>query len=125
MKILIIEDDQFLVTLLGTKLEKEGFDVSIAMDGEEGFDKAKEEKPQFILLDLILPKLNGFSVLEKIRKDSDLKQTPVVLLTNLGEKSDVEKGINLGADGYLVKADYTPDEIIQKIKEVAEKKGSK
>ncbi len=114
--ILIIEDDKFLRQLIAQKLLKEGYDVSEAIDGEEGLKKVKEEKPDLVLLDLILPGIDGFEVLSQLGKDESLSQIPVIILSNLGQKEDVERGLNLGAIDYLIKAHFTPGEIIEKIK---------
>jgi len=115
-KILIIEDDKFLRELIVRKLNEEGFDVSEAVDGEEGIKKVKQEKPDLILLDLILPGMDGFEVLSQIKNDSGLSSIPVIILSNLGQKEDIEKGMRLGAVDYLVKAHFEPNEIIEKIK---------
>ncbi len=115
-KILIIEDDKFLRELIVQKLNKEGFNVSEAIDGEEGIKKTKEEKPDLVLLDLILPGIDGFEVLSQMKKDSSLSSIPVIILSNLGQKEDIEKGLKLGAVDYLIKAHFTPGEIIEKIK---------
>lgn len=117
-KILIIEDDKFLRELIAQKLLKESYDVIGAIDGEEGVKKAIEEKPDLVLLDLILPGIDGFEVLAKIKEDSVIGKTPVIILSNLGQKDDVERGMNLGASDYLIKAHFTPAEIIGKIKSV-------
>ena len=114
--ILIIEDDKFLRELVIQKLIKEGYETSEAVDGEEGIKKIKEEKPDLILLDLILPGIDGFEVLSKMREDPALAQIPVIILSNLGQKDDVEKGLKMGAVDYLIKAHFTPGEIIEKIK---------
>jgi len=116
--ILIIEDDKFLRELVIRKLIKEGYETSEAVDGEEGIKKIKEEKPDLILLDLILPGIDGFEVLSKMREDPALAQIPVIILSNLGQKDDVEKGLKMGAVDYLIKAHFTPGEIIEKIKVV-------
>jgi len=115
-KILIIEDDKFLRELIAQKLQKEGFLITEAIDGEEGLKKIKEEKSELILLDLILPGIDGFEVLEKIKSDDAISKIPVIILSNLGQKDDVEKGLKLGAIDYLIKAHFTPREIIEKIK---------
>ncbi|MBL7156316.1 MAG: response regulator [Candidatus Pacebacteria bacterium] len=117
-KILIIEDDQFLRQLIGEKLNKEGYNVSDAIDGEQGVKKIKIEKPDLILLDLLLPGIDGFEVLSQIKKDKGLNEIPVIILSNLGQKEDIDKGLNLGAVDYLIKAHFTPGEIIEKIKNV-------
>jgi len=115
-KILIIEDDRFLRELISKKLTKEGFEVSEAIDGEEGIKKIKSEKPDLILLDLILPGIDGFEVLSKMKDDPTVSSIPVIILSNLGQKEDVEKGLKLGAVDYLIKAHFTPGEIIEKIR---------
>ncbi len=114
-KILIIEDHSFLRELISQKLTQEGYKIIEGEDGEEGLKKAKEEKPDLILLDLILPVIDGFEVLKKI-KEENIK-IPVIILSNLGQKSEIDKGLNLGAQNFLIKANYTPDQIIKKIKE--------
>ncbi len=115
-KILIIEDDKFLRELIAQKLTKENFEASEAVDGEDGIKKIKSEEPDLILLDLILPGIDGFEVLSRMRGDPALAVIPVIILSNLGQKEDVEKGLKLGAVDYLIKAHFTPGEIIDKIK---------
>ncbi len=117
-KILIIEDDKFLRDLITQKLLKEDFDISQAVDGEEGIKKIKEEKPDLVLLDLILPGIDGFEVLTRMKSDQNLPLIPVIILSNLGQKEDIEKGMKLGATDYLIKAHFTPGEIIDKIKNI-------
>lgn len=117
-KILIIEDDKFLRELIGQKLLKEGYDIVEAVDGEKGIKSIKDEKPDLILLDLILPGMDGFEVLTKIKEDAGVAQIPVIILSNLGQKDDIEKGLKMGAVDYLIKAHFTPGEIIDKIKVV-------
>jgi DNA-binding response OmpR family regulator len=114
--ILIIEDDKFLRELIVQKLLKENYKTSEAVDGEEGIKKIKEEKPDLVLLDLILPGIDGFEVLSKMKEESTLSSIPVIILSNLGQKDDVERGLKLGAVDYLIKAHFTPGEIIEKIK---------
>ncbi|MDD3888148.1 MAG: response regulator [Patescibacteria group bacterium] len=121
-KILIVEDDQFLVKIYQTKLESEGFDIELALDGEEGIEKAGKFMPELILLDLILPKMNGFEVLKKLKTDEKTKNIPVIVLSNLGQESDVKQGMELGAVNYLIKSDHSINEIIDKIKKELEKK---
>ena len=116
-KILIVEDDKFLRDLLKAKLEKDSnFSVVSAIDGEEGIKKIEEEKPDIVLLDLILPNMDGFDVLENIKGNPNISKTKVIVLSNLGQEEDLEKAISLGAKDYLVKAHFTLDEIIVKIK---------
>jgi len=115
-KILIVEDDKFLRELITKKLDKEGYETSQAVDGEEGLEKVKKEKPALVLLDLILPGIDGFEVLSKIKEDPALSRIPVIILSNLGQKEDVERGLKLGAIDYLIKAHFTPGEIIEKVR---------
>jgi len=114
--ILIVEDDKFLRELISRKLREENFNIIEAVDGEEGIKKIKEEKPDLVLLDLILPGIDGFEVLLKMKEDVSVSQIPVIILSNLGQKDDVERGLNLGAVDYLIKAHFTPGEIIDKVK---------
>lgn len=114
--ILIIEDDEFLRGLINKKLTAEGFNMVSAIDGEDGLKKAKEEKIDLILLDLVLPNMDGFEVLSKIKQDQSTAKIPVVILSNLSQKEDIDKGIKLGAADYLVKAQFTPEEIVEKVK---------
>ncbi|MDD2913303.1 MAG: response regulator [Candidatus Pacebacteria bacterium] len=116
-KILIVEDDKFLRELISQKLSKEGYEIVEAADGEEGVKKAKEEKPSLVLLDLILPGIDGFDVLERLKEDSALEGIPVIIISNLGQREDIERGLKMGAVDFLVKAHHTPLEIIEKIKE--------
>ena len=115
-KILIIEDDKFLRELIAQKLVKEGYDIAEAVDGEKGIKAVGEEKPDLVLLDLVLPGIDGFEVLARIKGDSEIAQTPVIILSNLGQKDDIEKGLKMGAVDYLIKAHFTPAEIIEKIR---------
>lgn len=117
-KILIVEDDTFLAGIYASKFEKEGFDVLLGIDGEAGLKLARKELPTIILLDILLPKLDGFEVLEKLKADEATKKIPVVLLTNLGQKEDVDKGLKLGAVDYLIKAHFMPAETVEKVKKV-------
>ena len=116
--ILIVEDDKFLRELLVRKLKIAGFRISTAIDGRDGLKKIKEALPRLILLDLILPGIDGFEVLKQIKKDSQTNKIPVIILSNLGQKEEVEKGLQLGADDYMIKAHFTPDEIIARIKKL-------
>lgn len=115
-KILIIEDDKFLRQLIVQKLSNEGYETAEAVDGEEGLKKIQEEKPDLVLLDLILPGMDGFEVLTRAQEKEELSRIPVIILSNLGQREDVERGLNLGARDYLIKAHFTPKEIIEKVK---------
>lgn len=117
-KILIIEDDSILQKALQEFLIAEGFETLSALDGEEGVKIGKEKKPDLILLDIILPKMDGYEVLKAMKSDESTKNIPIILLTNLGSLNDVEKALGLGATTYLIKADYKLEEVAKKIKEV-------
>jgi DNA-binding response OmpR family regulator len=114
--ILIVEDDKFLRELISKKLIQEGYDIIETIDGEEGLKKIKTEQPDLVLLDLILPGIDGFEVLSQMKEDPKTSAIPVIILSNLGQKEDVEKGLKLGAVDYLIKAHFTPGEIVEKIK---------
>lgn len=120
-KVLVVEDDQFLRDLMSHKISKEGFEIIEAVDGEEGLKITLDKLPHIVLLDLILPGMDGFEVLQRIRQDSKAGKIPVVILSNLGQKDDVEKGLKLGATDYLVKAHNTPGEIVEKVKAIIAK----
>ena len=116
-KILFIEDESALQKTFGDILKKEGYEMVSALDGEIGLKFAKTQKPDLILLDLILPRMNGFELLEKLKDDPETKDIPVVILTNVGRTEEVGRAIELGAKTYLVKANYTLQEIIEKVKQ--------
>ena len=116
-KILFVEDEPTLQKAVGEILGQEGFEVLAALDGEAGLELIKKEKPDLILLDLILPKKDGFAVLKEMKEDESLKDIPVIVLTNLEGMGDVEKAMSLGATTYLVKANYELDDVIKMIKE--------
>ncbi|MBU2635216.1 response regulator [Patescibacteria group bacterium] len=119
--ILLVEDDSFLVDIYSTKLKEAGFSVQIAIDGKEAFKKIKEDMPDLLLLDIVLPNFNGWEILRKIERDDELKALKVVILSNLGEKQEIEKGLKLGAARYLVKAHYTPSEVVEEVKKILNK----
>lgn len=121
-KILLVEDDKMLADMYITKFSKEGLQVMRAEDGAKGLEMAKKEKPDLILLDIIMPKLDGFAVLKEIKQSNDMPNTHILLLTNLGQSEDVEKGRQLGADDYFIKANHTPAEIVEKVKYMLTKK---
>lgn len=113
-----MEDDNILREALQEFLTAEGFETMSASDGEAGIKIGKEKKPDLILLDIILPKMNGYEVLKAMKADESTKNIPIIILTNLGSLNDVEKALNLGATTYLIKADYKLEEVTNKIKEV-------
>jgi len=116
--VLIVEDDTFLANIYKTKFEMEGFKVSQAGDGEQAVKEAKKKKPDIILLDILLPKMDGYTVLNTLKQDEEVKNIPVIMLTNLGQKDDVEKGIEMGAADYLIKAHFKPSETVEKVRKV-------
>lgn len=114
--ILFIEDELGLQKTFGDILREEGYEMLTALDGEVGLRLTKEKKPDLILLDLILPKMDGFEFLEKLKENPEIKNIPVIILTNLERTEDVERALELGAKTYLVKADYSLEEVIRKVK---------
>jgi len=115
--ILLVEDEPTLQKTLSLALTQEGYEVKSALDGEIGLRLAKETKPDIILLDLILPKMDGFEVLDELKKDEFTKNIPVIVLTNLESTQDIEKSLALGATNYLVKANYDLKDVIKKVKD--------
>jgi len=115
--ILLVEDDKFLSTLLKNRMEKDGLSVVHASDGEEAINILRtSSKPSLILLDIILPKKNGFEVLEEIQRDSEFNKIPVIIISNLGQDEDMSKGKDLGAFAYYVKAKMSIDDLVAKVK---------
>ena len=114
-KILIIEDDKSLVNLVEQALVSKGFEIILAVDAEEGIDKAILDQPAIIILDILLPGKTGFECLEKLKENSKTKNIPVIILSNLGQDQEIREGLKLGAADYLVKADLTIDEVATKI----------
>lgn len=114
--ILLVEDDKFLSSLLKNRLEKEGITVVYAPDGDTALNALRSQKVDLVLLDIILPKKNGFEVLEEIQGDPSLRDSPVIIISNLGQDSDVVRGKDLGAIGYYVKAQTSIDDLVSKIK---------
>lgn len=121
-KILIIEDDKILADMYAVKFNKEGYEVVETQNGIEGLNLAKTINPDVVLLDVILPEMDGFSILTELKKDITAKKIPVILLTNLGQQGDIEKGKSLGATDYLTKSNTTPSEVIERIKNIIDKK---
>ena len=121
-KVLIIEDDKFLRDLIFQKLAKEGFKTLGAVDGEEGLKLASTEVPHLILLDLLLPGVDGFEVLKRLKADKKTSSVPVVVLSNLGQKEDIDRAMKDGAEDFMVKAHFTPSEIIAKIRSIIQAK---
>ena len=120
-KILLVEDDKFLIKLYSEKLVREGFEVSMAISGEEGLTKIEREKPELILLDIILPQKNGFDILSEVKLNPHTKDIPVILLTNLGQDADIKTGMDLGAADYLIKTDFSINDLPERIRRVLAK----
>lgn len=118
IKILLVEDDKFLSEMYATKLTESGFEVETAFDGEEGLVKVKDLKPKLVLLDIVLPKKDGFEVMAELKEKGFLRESKVIALTNLGQKEEVEKGMSLGASDYIIKAHFTPTEVVAKVKKI-------
>lgn len=125
VKVLIIEDDSYISDMYKIKFESENFETIVAEDGINGIKEIEKQKPDIVLLDIVMPKVDGFSVLKMIKKNEDSKDIPVVLLTNLGQKDNVERGFELGATSYIIKAHFTPSEVVKKVKEILEKEKEK
>lgn len=106
-KILVIEDDKFLNKLYSDQLRREGFEVSMAISGDEGMSKILSEKPDLVILDIVLPHKNGFDILSEMKLHASTKDIPVLIVTNLGQDADIKTGLDLGAVGYLVKTDFS------------------
>ncbi|HBF67341.1 MAG TPA: response regulator [Candidatus Magasanikbacteria bacterium] len=116
--LVLVEDDEFLASIYQTKFDMEGFKVSIAGNGEEGLKLVEKKMPDIVLLDILLPKLDGFAVLERLKSNPKTKHIPVILLTNLGQKDDVDRGVELGAADYLIKAHFKPSETVDKVRKI-------
>lgn len=121
--ILLVEDQAGFRRIYHDVLENEGYEVLEALDGEEGLEKVKKHKPNLVLLDLGLPKIDGFEVLKRIRADGETAKTPVIIFSVLGDQKDVKKGLELGANDYTVKGFYTPRQILSKIKDLMNQAG--
>ena len=121
-KILVAEDDGFISEMYYVKLSASNFEVIIASDGKEAFKKFKENKPGVVLLDIMMPELNGWEVLEKIREEDSEKKVVVIMLTNLGDKKNIDKALSAGADDYLIKSFFTPEEVVRKVEDLLKTK---
>lgn len=121
-KVLIIEDEEVLANVLGDKLKIEGFEVLKAKDGVEGLEKIKKDKPDLILLDILMPRMDGFGVLEMQKKDSEIADIPVIIISNSGQPVEIDRAMQLGAKDYLVKAEFDPQEVLIKVKNCLNKK---
>ena len=116
-KILLVEDEPLLGNLLRQRLEREGFTVFHAKDGDQGLEYLKTNTPDLVLLDIILPKVSGFEFMEKVQSDSQYKKPPIVIISNLGQDTDLERGQALGAIGYFVKARVSMEDLVEKVRD--------
>jgi two-component system alkaline phosphatase synthesis response regulator PhoP len=114
-KILLIEDEEVIVKLLGKKLANIGYEVGFAMDGQEGIDKMKQQIPDLVLLDIVMPRKGGFEVMEEMKKDPALAKIPVIIISNSGQPLELEKAKKLGVADWLVKTEFDPKEVVEKI----------
>lgn len=115
-KILVAEDDKFLKNVYVSKLQKEGFEVDLATDGESAYEKVGTFKPDLIILDIMMPKINGLEVLKKIKENPEYKNIPVIMASNLDKAEDIEKGKKLGAVDYLIKSDISITDVVARIR---------
>lgn len=116
--ILLVEDDVFLSDMYSTKLKEAGYSVAISRSGKDAIEKIQDKPLDLVLLDIVLPHKDGWAVLKKIRENDELKDVKVILLSNLGQKSEVQKGIDLGAEKYFIKAHYTPKQVVEEVQKL-------
>ena len=114
-KILLIEDEEIMIELLQRKLAQEGYEVLVARDGEEGLRLMKENWPNLVLLDIILPKMNGFDVLNEINKNLSLKKIPIIIISNSGQPVELKKALRFGVKDWLIKTEFEPQELLEKV----------
>ena len=117
-RIMIAEDDQFLANAYRVKLEKENFEVSVVDQGQELLDKVKDFKPHLILLDLVMPIMDGFEALKTLKANKDTKNIPVLITSNLGQQTDLDKSMKLGAIDYIIKSNVSIKDIVKKVKKL-------
>lgn len=116
-KILIVEDDRYISKMYQLKLSLDGFDVQVADNGRVGIEKVKEFRPDIILTDILMPEMDGFDVIKAVKGDSEFAGVPILIMSNLGQEDHIQKGLELGAIGYIVKSQVTPSKVVDKIKE--------
>jgi len=114
-KILLVEDEEIMIDLLQRKLTKEGYEISVARDGEAGLKVMKEVRPDLVLLDIIMPKMGGFEVMEEMGKDKNLKDIPIIVISNSGQPVELDRAQKLGAKDWLIKTEFDPQEVIDKV----------
>ena len=116
--ILIVEDDPLMSRMYQKIFKFEKYDVAVAANGEEGLEKVRTSKPAIVLLDVMMPKMNGLQVLEKVKADPDTKHIPVIMLTNLAGEKDAEKALMKGAVKYIVKSEHDPKQVVAMVKQI-------
>jgi DNA-binding response OmpR family regulator len=121
--VVLIEDDLFLGNIASEKVRSAGFEIAFYTTAEDALREIEKRKPDVILLDIVLPKMDGYEFLKLVKENDALKSIPVIILSNLGSQDEIEKGLNLGAVSYLVKSNITPDDIVERVRETVEKKG--
>jgi CheY-like chemotaxis protein len=114
-KILLVEDEEIVIGLLQKKLSKEGYEVSVATNGEEGLKVMQQVNPDLILLDIIMPRMGGFEVMEEMNKDPELKKIPIIVISNSGQPVELDKAQQLGAKDWLIKTEFDPQEVLDKV----------
>ena len=114
-KILLIEDEEIIINVLERKLIQGGYKTFVARDGEEGIKKIKEEKPDLVLLDIIMPKKGGFEVMEEMQEDQEMKKIPIIIISNSGQPVELDKAQRLGAKDWLIKTEFDPEEVLKKV----------
>lgn len=115
-KVLLIEDEELMITLLQKRLERDGYEVFVARDGVEGMDQMREEKPDLILLDIVMPRMGGFEVIEEMGKDKKLKKIPVIIISNSGQPVEIDRARKEGVKDWLIKTEFDPQEVLDKVK---------
>lgn len=115
-KILIVEDEDIIIELLEKKLTQEGYEISIAHNGEEGLKMVKEIKPDIVLLDIVMPKKSGYEVMEEMNKDPELNKIPIIIISNSGQPVELDKAKELGAKDWLIKTEFDPNEVAEKVR---------
>ncbi|MEK7542116.1 MAG: response regulator [Patescibacteria group bacterium] len=115
-KVLIVEDEQLIGDLLQKKLRGDGYYAFVAKDGEAALKQMREEQPDLVLLDIVLPRLNGFEVLSEIRKDEELRKIPVIIISNSGQPTEIEKAKEAGVRDWLIKTEFDPQEVLEKVR---------
>ena len=115
-KILLIEDEELIISLLQRKLEKEGYQVSVARNGVEGMEKMREDKPDLILLDIVMPRMGGFEVMGEMRKEKELRVIPIIIISNSGQPVELDRAKKMGVRDWLIKTEFDPKEVLSKVK---------